>query len=273
MEDLLGSGLLRFPIEVLSKDLPSALATIPSPFQLSLPPQIVAQRFLSSMILSDAQCKTIDLHSGWIPTFIYRVDRYIIIDWFTFRHTFSNLLFNVARKDQIKNIKGDKFEKDIDNWLHSRIPHLEHLFRPNQKLKAEKQLYGEIDLSFIVRNVGFIIDCKAYNTSIAFHRGDAKAVKTRLDYTERWLSQVIRTAKKLAEQPQGDNYQMPPEIEYLVPLVVSTTVEPLFDLDEKHLVTEDIPRVCTPNELIEILTEIPIDALINNSFTFTVKEE
>ena len=156
--------------------------------------------------------------------------------------------------------------------VQTRLPRLKPIFPPNQKIRSGGKLVGEIDLAFHLDSIGLVVDCKAYNVSMALLRGDETALNTRWGYTEKWLSQVIKTAGFLATNPVGDNYSIPGSIKQLVPLVCSPHVEPIFDFDEKHLVHQEQPRICTPFELVELISTIDRAEITTNQFTYEVNK-
>jgi hypothetical protein len=150
---------------------------------------------------------------------------------------------------ELKEVRGTRFEQDIERWVLSRSKGVKRLLQPGQKLRLSGNTFGQVDVSFRVGNIGFIVECKAYAVSVEYLRGDESATRNRWSYVEQWLSQVVKTTKLLASNPQGDNYKIPDDIHCLVPVVCSQHPEAVYDFDSKHFLLNDIPRVCTPQEL------------------------
>ncbi|MBI2864869.1 MAG: hypothetical protein HYX94_09950 [Chloroflexi bacterium] len=231
----------------------------------------LVRRFLDRMVLRDVQLQSLEIHGAWFPSFLFSMGETIIIDWSAAIYVLAAILQPASRKPETRNLKGRHFETTLGKWLQTKAPHLQYLFGPNKKLRYDGRVLAEMDLSFQQRNVGYVVDCKAYDVSVQLLLGDVDAVNTRWSYADEWISGCLKRTKLLAEKPVGNNYRLNESVEYLIPLVCSAYIEPVESLEERYLVAPKLPRVCTPLELVDILDSTSIDALISNPYTFRVE--
>jgi hypothetical protein len=69
-----------------------------------------------------------------------------------------------------------------------------------------------------------------------------------------WLSEVDELAKHLADNLQKPS--LPPKFKYIVPIVCTTFPEFLYELSSHTLLVDNVPRICTLNELILFLSNL-----------------
>lgn len=269
-EGALLTGIGIYPVDRLRSVLHRAIRTFSRAFNVCTNPVILARRFFKAMVLPPDKYHLLDLHGGWASSIIYRFEDYALVDWTTMPALLLNIAHVCSSRTEMANIKGDQYEIELDKWITGRVHGTERLFQPNMKLRYEGVLYGEVDLSFRQGNVGYIVECKAYSVSKECLRGDKDALNTRWSYGEDWLSQVITTTQKLSQQPHGDNYQILSEVEYLVPVVCSPNVGPVYDIDAKYFVAPELPRICTPLELADLITMEHTSSVYSNQYTFSV---
>ena len=131
---------------------------------------------------------------------------------------------------------------------------LEHLVRfsksvlPPKGCKIENGEKKQVDAAFKVGNRLVIVECKAIGISIGFSRGDSHAIQYRKEQLDNALKQVDEKAQWLATNPIGTNYDISKYVDIL-PVVVTPFAEYIPSLQSKYWVTDDVPRVITPNEL------------------------
>ncbi len=230
----------------------------------------LVERFSSACILTGDKFEALALHGGWLQSAIYGIGRFLVVDWVSMPQMLMNMLHIVTSSNEFKEVRGTRFERDIERWILSSSVGVERLLQPGQVLRLSGNTFGQIDVSFRVGNIGFIVECKAYAVSVECLRGDESATRNRWSYVEQWLSQVVKTTRLLASNPQGDNYRIPNDIHYLVPVVCSQHVEAVYDFDDKHFLSDNIPRVCTPQELLIVLASAKRQPLGENEYSFQV---
>jgi len=271
-QDFCRTGLGTYSVGPLRAYVARQAGSHASKFGIQTSSVILTRRFFNKLVLDETAFRLLEMHGGWLSSIFYRLGSHIVVDWYLAQHLLNAMLYGVSTRPQMRERKGRRFELDLGKWISQMLPDAKSLFKPNMELKSQGSVYGEVDLSFQCGVTAYVVDCKAYRVSPACLRGDREALKMRWDYTEGWLSQVIRTTSKLARQPKGDNYELPDNVKYLIPLVCSANVEPVYSIDDKHFVASDIPRVCTPLELVDLLGLDHSLVSTPNDYVFSVAE-
>lgn len=270
LEDFFLNGMVYFPRRFIEKFLASEIRQWTSLFLLTRPPKQIADNFLRSMVLTPTQCRRFELHNGWITSPVYQIGDLFVLDWTTISFFLINIIYGASQNTEVKNLKARQLEQNLRAWILKQNTELEEFLPQNKRLKKNGQVQGEVDVAISKGAIGFLIEAKSYYVNMGLLRGDKEAIETRKGYVEKWLNQAIRNARKLAEFPVGDNYSLPGNITCIIPVVCSTYVEPLCDLDDKHMITRDCPRVCTPAELMELLSLDFDAAFFENEYVFPV---
>ena len=108
---------------------------------------------------------------------------------------------------------------------------------------------------------------------VRYYRGDRSVIGNRRKDNIAWLNQVDGLADKLARNSHGDNFALPSDIRYIVPVVCSPSVEPLVSLEEKDMATPSLPRILTPLELVDLLESEDLSTVIANPHVKNVQPE
>jgi len=125
---------------------------------------------------------------------------------------------------------------------------------PAQACKSNDGKKKQIDAAFCVGNRLIIVECKSVGKSIGFDRGNLEAIRYRSEMIEKALKEVDEKAKWLVEHPVGTNYNISNFAEILS-LVVTPFVEYIPSLRSYYWLTEELPRVLTPGELMSALED------------------
>lgn len=134
---------------------------------------------------------------------------------------------------------------------------------PTGPCKSLEGSQRQIDFAASVDYHLVIAECKAVSRSIAFDRGDPQAIKYRhINVVEKSLLDADEKARWLAKNPVGTNYNIS-RYKDILPVGISPFVEYIPSLDQHYWISRDKPRVMTPKELHELLTDIN---LIRKSF-------
>jgi hypothetical protein len=263
------TGLSVFSYRNFLRSLEAGIELITQVLGIPEPSHTLRARALRGLLLSDSNYRNLDILYPSIRSIFYRFGNHVVVDWLLTADLLIRLVSLVSEDSSTKNVKGVLFEQRVGEYISETKPDAQMLFPPNKKLRRGGELFAEIDLSYRVGHTAFIIDCKAYQVAPECVRGDAGAVTTRWSYTERWLSRVVSVTRALADAPQGDNYSIPEDIRYLVPVVCSANVERIYSDDDLHLLAPGLSRICTPFELVGILGQDKLD-LASNEYTFSI---
>lgn len=195
--------------------------------------------------LDNSNRKAIDLsYSG--PHYLLlpvQQDRFFI-DYAWILRRLHDLFLGISIPDQ--NFKGDALETLIRS-AQSVLP--------TKPCKTDKGQSRQIDYAVACGSHLVIAECKAVGRSVAFDRGDPKAVKYRTsNVVQRGLSEVDDKAKWLASYPLGTNYAVA-SYDYILPVVVSPFVEFIPSQDTRYWISADLPRVLAPKEFENLLND------------------
>lgn len=211
------------------------------------------QTALDFWTLDNSNRKAIDLsYSGPHYLLLPVQENRVLIDYAWILRRLHDLFLGISIPDQ--NFKGDALETLIRS-AQSVLP--------TKPCKTSKEESRQIDYAVACGSHLVIAECKAVGMSIAFDRGDPKAIKYRTNsVVERGLSEVDDKAKWLSAYPLGTNYDLS-NYDYILPVVVSPFVEFIPSQDTRYWISRDLPRVITPKEFENLLND---PAAIVNAF-------
>ena len=173
-----------------------------------------------SAVLPTGDQYTIDF--GWMPR---------ILDTLFYGVTTENQNFKAGALEQL-------LVRDVGNEF------------PQRQCVAHDGSSREIDASFIRGAVLVLVECKANGKSLAYERGNLQAVKSRQHLVEKAIDEARDKADWLAKRPTGTNYAVPAGVKFICPIAVTPFPEFVPPI-VKFWLTEELPRVLTPAELVE----------------------
>jgi hypothetical protein len=153
--------------------------------------------------------------------------------------------------------RGENFEQElrrfleghVENWSEWKFRERIHFSRHFGGARGER----EIDVSFLHKDCLFIVSCKAANFGPVLDRGEGKAIWRRFDAIQEWLSEVDEVVGALANEPEGRDYCVPKMAHWVAALCCSPHVG-YFPVRTRELfLTDRIPRLCVPEELVQFL--------------------
>ncbi len=113
---------------------------------------------------------------------------------------------------------------------------------------------AEADLLIHAGRVLFLIECKAFRKSREFFRGDYTAVRSRRNKIRESVKQLDRTVAIVRKALENGDLSIQ-HIERVEGMVCLPTQEFLKPINEYGMLTDTIPRVCTPEELLQVIGE------------------
>lgn len=212
------------------------------------------------------KCNDINMLNLSPNNLIYRVDKGSwLIDWTMMQRTIFDVV-SVAgtMSGTVARLRGHEFEEILGGYLASRAAQLDISIwwrgRYDRKLRFREGMVSDADVIVLVDNYLIIIEAKAH----ALPRelllvGDPERLNKRWEEVVQVdLQQVDELAESLQLQPHGLNFQIPDVVDWIVPVVCTTACEWIPSLDRKWWLFDDIPRVCTLSELMEIIGRVKI---------------
>lgn len=182
---------------------------------------------------------------------------------------FSELSTRASIEGKIGQIRGDDFENEVEKYFKVNISD----FQPwmcHRKLQFFSGSERDIDVSFSIGQALFVVECKAFSVPPAFDRGEISALQAR----ERKLDDALRQADTLCEmlckEHKGKNFKLPGAITHLVAIVASPFTEYIPKRSYHYFLTAHIPRVCTPEEIVEFVKYFRLSAYSSKPFIWQV---
>ncbi len=169
-------------------------------------------------------------------------------------------------------IKGGTFEHDAAEYVKRHL-RAGTFWKSSTLLKFDSggPPEREMDLSIVVGDLLVVVECKSYGVPPMYERAKPEFLWARREKLVEALRQVDSLARRLAASPFGRNYEVPESVQYIVPLVLSPGVEYVEVDDPSHWLTDDVPRVCTPSELIQVLEQGDTEAFHSKPYTVRVR--
>jgi hypothetical protein len=177
-------------------------------------------------------------HSIFLP---YGKDRYFI-DYAWMNHRLFDLFWNCKISDE--NFKGTALETLIQGQQELALPTKEC-----KSLNGDKR---QIDASFERNDVLLIIECKSNNRSIGFYKGTKNSLVFRKERYEEAVKQVDEKAEWLIREFKGTNFDIS-KFRKIIPIVITPFIEYIPYNERKYWISDKIPRILTPSELIDLI--------------------
>jgi len=122
------------------------------------------------------------------------------------------------------------------------------------RLRSDDGRERELDASFVIGDLLYVVECKAFAANPRIDRGDYAALKGRWETLDGYLAQAETLAEFLAENRVGRNYRVPDEVTRIEHCVCTPLAEHVQSSDDACWFDDETPRICVPQELLEYAT-------------------
>lgn len=170
-----------------------------------------------------------------------------IIDYTNWGRILEDIMIPICKEN---DKKGDVFEDIVIEKVKEEFGD-KSLWIVKRELKANGQK-REIDVSFVIDDLLFILECKSINYSIASYIGDKKAVDFRQMKSEKAIKQADKTFKFIIDNQKDLNIKLPDNIKGIVSLIVTSVPEYIWELNDSLMINENLPRILSIEELSEL---------------------
>lgn len=145
----------------------------------------------------------------------------------------------------------------------------------HHRLKFSSGNSEDLDFGIIVDDHVLAVELKAYGASRKLlFRGALRALNDRWqERIQPAVAKIDALARKLARHPFGCNYLLPASVRWVVPMVCAPFPEWIPSLNKKWWLYADVPRVCTPEELFDVLGRIRRGEYPLNRYAVRVKRD
>jgi hypothetical protein len=216
--------------------------------------------------------QSLDVHYGFSSPLVIDSGSVELIDWLAAMLSIRSWIgeLTTSERTKIGSIRGILFERRLRAYLEHQSGGDLTFWPPRERPRSESERLRrrDVDLAVIVDDVMFLVECKVKigtESSVAMtnalERGESWQCAL-WNSARKWLRQVDETAIAIAAgRATTDGHTLPAAIRFVVPLVCSPIVAYIRQSDPHYFLTPKIPRVCTPRELVELLTMRPSIAL------------
>ena len=202
--------------------------------------------------------------------FINFSENFMIVDYSGLFSLISTIMLPIARKSgETGNKKSAHFEIMINNKIKDIFGQKSHWIGRTE-VKNHKKEVKEIDASFFINEFLFILECKSINVSFGFDMGDKKSLEFRKSKLEEALEEVNNKALFIAQNKDDLNKRLPVGIKYIIPIVVSSFPEYIWEKSDDLFISDDLPRILTIDDLKHI-KKLKMSSLITKPFTQNIK--
>jgi hypothetical protein len=211
----------------------------------------IAREAFTALTYSADDLASIDLWTRSPFRLLIAEDDKVVFDYSAIGEVLSGLF---ARVGFIPNdpdrVKGTAFETEV---IRLAGRHGFATWRTGG-ITGEDGTKREIDASFIVGDTLFLIECKAFSQNPRIEQGDFAALQDRWRTLDTKYLNQARTLKEFIEQRRADRHvAVPAEVIRFEYAVCSPAVEWIPNRSAELWLTDIIPRICTPAELIEVM--------------------
>jgi len=182
---------------------------------------------------------------------LYPMDGAMLLDFEALAVVIDDLFRQVGSLDgEAGNLKGLDFEKEI--LRRAREAEIE-VWESQKVLRAPDGSEREIDVGLKVGGTLYVTEAKAMSRNERLDRGDFTPLRGRWELLTKYLEQAESLRDFLAAHPTGANYALPDDVERLECFVVGPAVEYIPTYEQRFWFADEVPRICTPDELFSIL--------------------
>jgi len=207
-----------------------------------------------------------DIHFVEQPILFYDVGHGRVI-WDYLRH--GAVIRAIARKTvtqegkrKARNSSGPGFEKFITDRLSDAIPDIRDL-KSGVAIRDLRKKVWDIDVSFVLDEILFLIEAKHYQKSVKYHAADGSEVSDRIQSWESWCEKLDTKLTKYREKVQ-QKWEGSTALGAIC-IVCTEETEFIASADRKYWLNfPDTPRICTIDELIEFLNNGGVKNLFNH---------
>lgn len=204
------------------------------------------KKITNFLTLSKLEQKKISLWT-YGPNYVFiPSDNFILVDLVNSVKVLENLFFGIRIGDE----KGDVFENNYRAFIQNS----------NLDLLKERRIENfddkerEIDAAVRVKDTLYLIECRALERPLNYEIGNIDTLSTRKKELLIKLEQAETLAEFIKKNPKGKNYDFS-WAKQIVPIMVTPFVEWIWSDDNKFWLTDDIPRILSPKESLQIMKQ------------------
>lgn len=222
------------------------------------------QRLVQKLTYSDNETRRVDLWDG-IPVLQYphpelakpiiNIPGYgISFDSSSVCVLLESVLSAIGRRrGSSGEQKGRTFEDYVRRHIKDRFKNAQ-AWPGRWRFAGPEGIETDIDVCFEIGPVFWCVECKAKIVTRAWERGEPDEIKKRERVWREAVSKHRARCMYVAENP-SQFAELPKQIQYIFSVCCSPFAEYFADLGPDIMLTDAVPVVCTPEELVQFLEE------------------
>lgn len=210
--------------------------------------------FLNRFLLKNTNKMNIDLWTRGPKRFFYELsNKFMVTDYTCLTDIVSYIVKEITSVDgEIGNKRAIFFENLLKSEIKSTYG-ADNMWVCMEEIKYEN-LKKEIDASFFIDDMLFLLEAKAVNVSFGFDKGDKQAIDFRTKKMKDALKEVNAKAEFIKKYRLCITPKIPKNIKYICPIIVSTFPEYIWSESEELFISKElsIPRIIVISDIIKI---------------------
>lgn len=244
-------GYFRFPRATWLENM----ARVRSPWaQSDAESRELTEEFFQGFCLDDNRRTMIDISTLRPVPFCFKTAKdWVYVDVQSTGDFLAHLL--ESAKDWFGTQHGDRFTLAVKRLIQTNLPEVE-IVGWKREVSSEGQRVNEVDILLATDSALWVVECKAIAKSPEFFRGDRDAVRWRTLKLKSAFEQVRRQSVAVQDAISSGEDWIP--IRKRIEIVVCTPAQEfIYPMNAFGFIAENIPRICTPEELLRALTLSP----------------
>lgn len=237
--DLFNKGYLHFAKDILINRICSVEY---NNFSESKRTELINE-FIEAFCLQKGE--EIKYYSDYMPFIYLTTMNNIIIDYTSFFYFIETLL--KSGKEYYATLQGDRFNAYVRQKLGDVLSPNMFLYDKDRVIINGNKEKAQIDVIINTEDTIYIIECKAYEKKAQYLKGHPKEITNRIGQFNKAVKQAKRSCQIAADYFEA-KYQKQYKYEWIV---CSADKEFIYPLDKYGYLYDEIPNVCTLEDMIE----------------------
>lgn len=224
---------------------------------------------LNRFLLTSDNSHDIDLWTRGPKRFLYQLsEKYMVIDYSCLTDIITYIVKDITSVDgEIGNRRAISFEEEIEKELNL-VFGSESVWVCGGDI-VSGMFRKEIDGSFIVEDILFVIEAKAVNVSFGYDKGDKQALEFRINKMKGALQEANEKAEFIKDHFLSINPALPKAVNFICPFVISPNPEYIWSESDDLFFSKELklPRILTIED-IKAIGKLDLSLLRKSSWVY-----
>ena len=210
-------------------------------------------KILERFLLKKSNQQEINLWTRGPKKIFYQIsENHMVLDYVFISDIVQFITKEITGVDgEVGNRRARYFEDSIENEVVKIYGEKTWLCKKTISCKSGKR---EIDASFIIQDVLFLVEAKAVNVSFGYDKGDKKALDFRINKLKSALKEVEDKANFILQNRTELQHEIPENVKYICPIAISPYPEYIWEKSDDLFISinQNLPRIITIDDLNDI---------------------